>query len=199
MQFIQSSNNLSLNIRICILFHTEMFSTSKRTISIKRPSGIIAGLTAAWAIFGLFLAVDSQLSVPPGTFYKTVGIVFGVNSDYAMYVGFLLFMVTAVIISMIYNYVSKHIRILHISSMPKGIGTGILAGVIVWGVLFLPMHYYVIQPALSGMANESNPVNLDPSVANQLIQFSDMIVIGSLALHMLFGGVMGFCSRLAVI
>ena len=49
--------------------------------------------------------------------------------------------------------------------MPKGIGTGILAGVIVWGVLFLPMHYYVIQPALSGMANESIPGNLDPSVA----------------------------------
>ena len=68
MKFIQSSNNLSLNIRICILYHTEMFSASKRTMSIKRPSGIIAGLTAAWAIFGLFLAVDSQLSVPPGYF-----------------------------------------------------------------------------------------------------------------------------------
>ena len=176
-----------------------MLLTSLKTMSIKRPSGIIAGLTAGWAIFGLFLAVDSQLSVPPGTFYKMVGIVFGVNSDYAMYVGFLLFMITAVIISVIYNYVSKHIRILHISSMPKGIGTGILAGVIVWGVLFLPIHYYVIQPALSGMANESNLGNLDSSVANQLIQFSDMIVIGSLALHMLFGGVMGFCSRLAVI
>ena len=178
-----------------------MSSGSLRTISIKRPSGIIAGLTAAWAIFGLFLAVDSQLSVPPGTFYKTVGIVFGVNSAYAMYVGFLLFMVTAVIISMVYNYVSKRIRILHISSMPKGIGTGILAGVIVWGALFLPMHYFVIQPALSSMAMADglNPGNLDPSVANQLIQFSDMIVIGSLALHMLFGGVMGFCSRLAVI
>ena len=94
-----------------------------------------------------------------------------------MYVGFLLFMVTAVIISVIYNYVSKHIRIFHISSMPKGIGTGILAGVIVWGVLFLPMHYFVIQPALSSMAMADglNPGNLDPSIANQLIQFSDTI------------------------
>jgi hypothetical protein len=78
-----------------------------RTISIRRPSGIIAGLTAAWAIFGLFLAVDSQLGVPPGTFYKTVGIAFGVDSAYAMYVGFILFMVTAIIISIIYNYISK--------------------------------------------------------------------------------------------
>jgi hypothetical protein len=179
----------------------KMFSGSLRTISIKRPSGIIAGLTAAWAIFGLFLAVDSQLNVSPGTFYKTVGLVFGINSAYAMYVGFLLFMVTAVIISMIYNYLSKRIRIFHISSMPKGIGTGILAGVIVWGVLFLPMHYYVIQPALSSMVDglNFNAGNLDSSVANQLLELSDTIILGSLALHMLFGGVMGFCSRLAVI
>jgi hypothetical protein len=61
-----------------------MSSDRLRTMSIKRPSGIIAGLTAAWAIFGLFLAVDSQLSVPPGTFYKTVGLIFGINSAYAI-------------------------------------------------------------------------------------------------------------------
>jgi hypothetical protein len=176
-----------------------MFSKPVRTISIRRPSGIIAGLTAAWAIFGLFLAVDSQLGVPPGTFYKTVGIVFGVDSAYAMYVGFILFMTTAIIISIIYNYVSERVRIFHISSMPKGIGAGILVGVIVWGVLFLPIHYFVIQPVLSGMANGSDPGNLDPSIANQLIQLSNTIVVGSLALHMLFGGVMGFCSRLAAI
>ena len=178
------------------MLYYKMLSKSLKTVMIRRPSGIIAGLTAAWAIFGLFLAVDSQLNVPPGTFYKTVGLVFGISSAYAMYVGFLLFMVTAIIISIIYNYISKRIRIFHISSMPKGIGTGILAGVIVWGILFLPIHYYVIQPALSSMANAGS---LDSSVANQLIQLSDTVIIGSLALHMLFGGVMGFCSRLAAI
>ena len=172
-----------------------------RTISIRRPSGIIAGLTAAWAIFGLFLAVDSQLNVPPGTSYKIVGIVIGVNSAYAMYIGFLLFMLTAVIISMIYNYVSERVPILHISSMPKGIGTGILAGTIVWGVLFIPIHYFVIQPALSSIVNgvNFNAGNLDSSIAEQLLELSNTIVIGSLALHVLFGGVMGFCSRLALI
>lgn len=178
---------------------TKMSSESLRTMSIKRPSAIIAGLTAAWAIFGLFLAVDSQLNVPPGTFYKMVGIVLGVSSAYAMHVGFLLFMVTAVIISIIYNYISKRLQIFNISSMPKGIGTGILAGVIVWGILFLPMHYFVIQPALSSMANGLNPSNLDPSLTEQLLEMSNIIVVGSLALHILFGGVMGFCSRLAVI
>jgi hypothetical protein len=44
-----------------------------------------------------------------------------------------------------------------------------------------------------------NPGSLDPSIAEQLLELSNTIVVGSLALHMLFGGVMGFCSRLAVI
>jgi hypothetical protein len=60
-----------------------------------------------------------------------VGIAFGVDAPYAMYVGFLLYMITAVIISIIYNYISANVRILQISSAPKGIGTGVLAGVIV--------------------------------------------------------------------
>jgi hypothetical protein len=61
-----------------------MLSHSLRTIRTRRPLGIIAGLTATWAIFGLFLAIDSQLNVPPGTFYKMVGIAFGIDAPYAM-------------------------------------------------------------------------------------------------------------------
>ena len=34
-----------------------MLSKSLRTFNIRRPSVIIAGLTAAWSIFGLFLSV----------------------------------------------------------------------------------------------------------------------------------------------
>jgi hypothetical protein len=85
--------------------------------------------------------------------------------------------------------------------MPKGIGTGILAGVMVWGILFLPIDLFVVQPALSGMAAglNSNVGDLEPSVAEQLLELSNTIIVGSLALHILFGGVMGFWSRLAVI
>ena len=39
-----------------------------------------AGLTAAWAIFGLFLAIDSELGLAPGTLYKMVGLAFGIQS-----------------------------------------------------------------------------------------------------------------------
>jgi hypothetical protein len=72
--------------------------------------------------------------------------------------------------------------------MLKGIGTGILAGVIIWGVLFLPMNYYVIQPALSNMVNSLSPNISDYMLAELLLGLFDVIIVGSLALHILFGG-----------
>jgi hypothetical protein len=35
-------------------------------------------------------------------------------------------------------------------------------------------------------------------MAKQLLELSNVIFFGSLALHIIFGGVMGFCARLAV-
>jgi hypothetical protein len=72
--------------------------------------------------------------------------------------------------------------------MLKGIGTGILAGVIIWGVLFLPMNYCVIQPALSNMVNSLSPNISDYMLAELLLGLFDVIIVGSLALHILFGG-----------
>jgi hypothetical protein len=167
-------------------------------VTVHRPSGIIAGLTAAWAIFGLFLAIDSELRLAPGALYKMVGLAFGVDPSYAVYFGFTLYMVTAVIIGIAYSTISKHFKILYINSLIKGIGTGVLAGVIVWAVLFLPINYFAMQPILQNLLNTASPTSDEYSLATQFLQLSDTIFFGSLALHVVFGGVMGFCARLAV-
>lgn len=171
---------------------------SSRGIVIKRPPGIIAGLTAAWAIFGLFLALDQEMGLQPGALFQMVGIAFGIDTSYAVYIGFLLYMITAVIIGIIYSGVSKRIKVLYINSVLKGVGTGILAGIIVWGVLFMPINYVIMQPTLQKMVVESNPSSSQYAMANKLIELSNTIFWGSLSLHIVFGGVMGFCARLAV-
>jgi uncharacterized membrane protein YqgA involved in biofilm formation len=165
---------------------------------IKRPSGIIAGLTAAWAIFGLFLALDQEMGLQPGALFQMVGIAFGIDSSYAVYIGFLLYMITAVIIGIIYSGISKRVKVLYINSVVKGVGTGILAGIIVWVVLFLPVNYLIMQPTLQNMLAESNPSTEQYAMAKNLIELSSTIFWGSLSLHVVFGGVMGFCARLAV-
>lgn len=165
---------------------------------IKRPPGIIAGLTAAWAIFGLFLALDQEMGLQPGALFQMVGIAFGIDTSYAVYIGFLLYMITAIIIGIIYSGISKRIKVLYINSVLKGVGTGILAGIIVWGVLFMPINYVIMQPTLQKMVVESNPSSSEHAMANKLIELSNTIFWGSLSLHIVFGGVMGFCARLAV-
>jgi uncharacterized membrane protein YqgA involved in biofilm formation len=77
-----------------------------------------------------------------------VGFAFGIDPSYAVYIGFLLYMITAVIIGIIYSTISKSIKVLYINSVVKGVGTGILTGIIVWGVLFLPINYVIMQPTL---------------------------------------------------
>jgi uncharacterized membrane protein YqgA involved in biofilm formation len=171
---------------------------SSRGIVIKRPPGIIAGLTAAWAIFGLFLALDQEMGLQPGALFQMVGIAFGIETSYAVYIGFLLYMITAVIIGIIYSGISKRIKVLYINSVLKGVGTGILAGIIVWGVLFMPINYVIMEPTLQKMVVESNPSSSEYAMANKLIELSNTIFWGSLSLHIVFGGVMGFCARLAV-
>ena len=176
-----------------------MQSTPYARFAFRRPSGIIAGLTAAWAIFGFILAIDSELNLPPGTFYKMIGIAFGISSPYAVYVGFLLHMVTGLIIGIIYSTLSENIKKLNITSVYKGLGTGILTGVVVWGILFLPLNYGIMQPTLNNMVDTLNPTSSEYLMAKQLFELSGVIVLGSLVLHIVFGGVMGFCARLAVI
>jgi hypothetical protein len=166
--------------------------------AFRRPSGLIAGLTAAWAIFGFFLAIDSELNLPPGTFYKMIGMAFGVDSSYAVYIGFLLHMITGTVIGIIYSTLSQNIKILYITSVYKGVGTGVLTGVVVWAILFLPLNYGVMQPTLHNMLNTSSPTSSEYSMAKQLLDLSNVIVLGSLVLHIVFGGVMGFCARLAL-
>jgi hypothetical protein len=166
--------------------------------AFRRPSGIIAGLTAAWAIFGFILAIDSELNLPPGTFYKMIGLAFGIDSSYAVYIGFLLHMITGTIIGIVYSTLSKNIKKLYITSVYKGVGTGILTGVVVWVILFLPLNYGIMQPTLQNMISTLNPTSPEYLMAEQLLELSNVIVFGSLTIHVVFGGVMGFCARLAL-
>jgi hypothetical protein len=128
-----------------------------------------------------------------------IGIAFGISSLYAVYVGFLLHMITGMIIGIIYSTLSENVKKLNITSVYKGLGTGILTGVVVWAVLFLPLNYGIMQPTLSNIVNTSNPLSSEYLMAKQLLELSNVIILGSLVLHIVFGGVMGFCARLAVI
>jgi hypothetical protein len=163
-----------------------------------RP-GTVSGLVAAWAIFGMILAVGAQLGLPPGTFYQMVGVSLGIDEEWpAIYLGFVMHMITGAIIGIVYMIISDRVRKLRTdSSTLKAFATGVATGIAVWAVLFVPLHFFLMQPTLQNMLLTSPLGSPEQLTAERLLQMSDSILYGALAIHFVFGGVLGFMARLS--
>jgi len=162
-------------------------------------SGAVSGLVAAWAIFGMILAVGAQLGLPPGTFYQMVGVSLGIDEEWpAIYLGFVMHMITGAIIGIVYMIISDRVRKLRTdSSTLKAFATGVATGIAVWAVLFVPLHFFLMQPTLQNMLLTSPLGSPEQLTAERLLQMSDSILYGALAIHFVFGGVLGFMARLS--
>lgn len=162
-------------------------------------SGTVSGLVAAWAIFGMILAVGAQLGLPPGTFYQMVGVSLGIDEEWpAIYFGFVMHMITGAIIGIVYMIISDRVRKLRTdSSTLKAFATGVATGIAVWAVLFVPLHFFLMQPTLQNMLLTSPPGSPEQITAERLLQMSDSILYGALAIHFVFGGVLGFMARIS--
>jgi hypothetical protein len=162
-------------------------------------SGTVSGLVAAWAIFGMILAVGAQLGLPPGTFYQMVGVSLGIDEEWpAIYLGFVMHMITGAIIGIVYMIISDRVRKLRTdSSTLKAFATGVATGIAVWAVLFVPLHFFLMQPTLQNMLLTSPLGSPEQLTAERLLQMSDSILYGALAIHLVFGGVLGFMARLS--
>jgi hypothetical protein len=162
-------------------------------------SGTVSGLVAAWAIFGMILAVGAQLGLQPGTFYQMVGVSLGIDEEWpAIYLGFVMHMITGAIIGIVYMIISDRVRKLRTdSSTLKAFATGVATGIAVWAVLFVPLHFFLMQPTLQNMLLTSPLGSPEQLTAERLLQMSDSILYGALAIHFVFGGVLGFMARIS--
>jgi hypothetical protein len=172
---------------------------SKLTLLGSVKSGTVCGLVAAWAIFGMILAVGAQLGLPPGTFYQMVGMSLEINAQWpAIYAGFVLHMITGAVIGIVYMIVSDRIRKLRTdSSTLKAFASGLATGIAVWAVLFVPLHFFLMQPTLQNILSTSLAGSPEQLSAERLLQMSNSILYGGLAIHFVFGAILGFMARIA--
>jgi hypothetical protein len=178
---------------------SQSYTKSELTLLGSVRSGTVSGLVAAWAIFGMILAVGAQLGLPPGTFYQMVGVSLGIDEEWpAIYLGFVMHMITGAIIGIVYMIISDRVRKLRTdSSTLKAFATGVATGIAVWAVLFVPLHFFLMQPTLQNMLLTSPLGSPEQLTAERLLQMSDSILYGALAIHFVFGGVLGFMARLS--
>ena len=155
----------------------------------------LAGLIAAWAISGLLTIVDFISQTPPGTFFGVIGISLGFyDPSIAQYIGFVLHLLTGLTAGNIFGQVSLFWKGLSPYNSQHGILMGMIVGILLWAILFLPLATFIIQPRLDSFASSMVPNQYVYSIASHFQNLYYIIIGGSFMFHLVYGALLGYIA-----
>ena len=154
----------------------------------------IAGFISAWAISGLLVIVDIISGTPAGTFFAVIGISLGFNDPVtAQYVGFVLHVITGMAAGNVFGQISLFWSKVAPYNSKKGLVSGMIVGIMLWIVLFVPLTTFGIQPRLDSFTS-SAPNQYIYNIADDFQGLYPIIIVGSLGFHLIYGALAGFIS-----
>jgi hypothetical protein len=154
----------------------------------------LAGFISAWAISGLLVIVDIISGVPAGTFFAVIGISLGFSDPVtAQYVGFALHVITGTAAGNVYGQISLFWSKVAPYDAKGGLVKGMIVGIALWTVLFVPLATHGIQPRLDSFAYTA-PNQYVYNIADHFQGMYFTIIGGSLAFHLIYGALAGFIS-----
>ena len=154
----------------------------------------LAGFISAWAISGLLVIVDVISGTPAGTFFAVIGISLGFSDPVsAQYIGFTLHVLTGMAAGNIFGQISLFWSKIAPYSSKEGMVKGMIVGIALWAVLFVPLATFGIQPRLDSFAY-SAPNQYIYNIASHFQGLYPIIIGGSLVFHMIYGAMAGFIS-----
>ena len=162
--------------------------------TIKRgiKNGALAGHIAAWSILGLLLSIElGFMRLPTGTFYSVIGVTFGLSGLSALWLGFILRLVTGTVIGALFGCLTSVIKGFRITSVKKALTLSTITGFVTWLVLFVPITAFVVQPSL-----EEITAVLGVPLLNEMVP---TVLGGSVAMHIVYGGMLGFMYWMAIV
>jgi hypothetical protein len=147
-------------------------------------------MVGGFAIFVSIFVIDLSIGASQGTFYKLVGFSAGIDGVFATLFGMIVHMVTASLIGTIFGFCSGFGKILEISSMKKGALAGTVTGIVVFLVFFVPISVFIMMPLVQSDASLGD--------SGLLLANMNLVMIGSLELHVVFGITMGTFFSIAI-
>jgi hypothetical protein len=154
----------------------------------------LAGFISSWAISGLSVIVGIISGVPAGTFFAVIGISLGFSDPVAaQYVGFVLHVVTGTAAGNVYGQISLFWSKVAPYDAKGGLVKGMIVGIALWTVLFVPLATHGIQPRLDSFAYTA-PNQYVYNIADHFQGSYFTIIGGSLAFHLIYGALAGFIS-----
>ena len=158
--------------------------------------GLIAGLISSLAISGLILMVEKATAVPVGTFYMVLmaALTESPLSSVNMIVsGLLLHLISGSIIGLVmtipFTIYKKGSEKIIYEYAPV---YGLLFGLALWSILFLPITFWMVFPLVSSIENQliEQQVPTGPIASIETDKLSDMsnkIIFGAIPFNMFYG------------
>src|SRR5918996_2054733 len=158
--------------------------------------GLAAGLISSLAISGLILMVEKTTAVPVGTFYMVLmaALTDSYLSSVNMIVsGLLLHLISGSIIGLVmtipFTIYKKGSEKIIYEYAPV---YGLLFGLALWSILFLPITFWMVFPLVSSIENQliEQQVPTGPIASIETDKLSDMsnkIIFGAIPFNMFYG------------
>lgn len=154
----------------------------------------LAGLISSIIISGLLFILDIVSKTPLGTFFAVIGSSLGFyDSTTSPYVGLLLHFATGTVAGNLLGQGALFWDKLIPFGIKRGTILGIITGISLWLILFLPLTAYITQPKLS-MFNFSAPNQYIFVIAKHFQGLYPIVIIGSFFFHLIYGILLGLIS-----
>lgn len=163
--------------------------------------GAIGGVVAGLVMAPFLMLTAMIVGMPADTMPVAMGTAFGATTqNEAMMLGFGMHMLTSVLIGVIFGAIVAAVPKLRITSFGKGIGEGVIAGMIAFAVLFIPLSMFVMPPVLVQMMMATDPSITSEQQAMGMLEQGMPVMFGmGIVEHLVFGAVLGAVTSALVL
>jgi NADH dehydrogenase len=157
--------------------------------------GAIVGAVAMVIPKTLF---EVQMGLPYYLTWIVFGHIAGVYSSVSASIlaGAMLHIITAISIGVVTGIFLYKSNILNISKPSNGVIYGLITGIVVFAVFFIPVNQFVLSPEITHILPEIQPSTTQAEAANMISKNQLSILIGSIVMHLVFGVTLGIISSL---
>lgn len=153
--------------------------------------GAISGLAAGIIMTPFLMLIGVIMGIDPNTISIARGMAFGFNNDNnnALIVGLVMHLLTSTVIGIIFAILVTKVNRLKITGYKKGLIEGIIMGIVVFAILYIPTTLVMIQPQLHIYISQNNPAL--SQTQTQILGENILVTgLGFLA-HIVYGVVLG--------
>ncbi|MFN4337376.1 MAG: hypothetical protein ACK4FV_07385 [Candidatus Nitrosocaldus sp.] len=163
--------------------------------------GLLAGFIATLVVAGLIFAGEALMNYPHGLFYLIIGYSLGFDGLDALGMGIVMHITAGALIGLVASIPIVVVKRLFsvVSNFNTALIYGIIVGVLVWLLFFLPVSYMLVMPTLESYSDITS--DRSGRIINDLNLSFARVIYYAIGLHIQYGIVysmiiMAFMSRM---